>query len=101
MPQLLALARHPNVAVKTTGAPGYSSEGYPFRPIQPYLQQIYEAFGPDRMFWGTDITRMQCTYRQCVRLFTEALPWLSGRDLDLVMGEAVCNWLGWQRTGGR
>ena len=25
----------------------------------------------------------------------EELPWLKGRDLELVMGEAVCNWLGW------
>jgi hypothetical protein len=25
------------------------------------------------------------------------LPWLKGRDLDLVMGEAVCNWVGWSR----
>jgi hypothetical protein len=23
------------------------------------------------------------------------LPWLKGRDLDLVTGEALCNWLGW------
>ena len=38
------------------------------------------------MFWGTDITRMHCTWRQCVTLFTEELPWLKGRDLDLVMG---------------
>jgi hypothetical protein len=30
-----------------------------------------------------------------VTLFTEELPWLKGRDLDLVMGEALCNWLGW------
>ena len=52
MPQLLALAKHPNVAVKATGAPGYSSEGYPFRPIQPYLHQIYDAFGPDRHVLG-------------------------------------------------
>jgi hypothetical protein len=47
------------------------------------------------MFWGTDITRMHCTWRQCVTLFTEELPWLKARDLDLVMGEALCNWVGW------
>jgi hypothetical protein len=23
------------------------------------------------------------------------LPWLSARDKELVMGEAVCAWLGW------
>ncbi len=30
-------------------------------------------------------------------LFTEELPWLKGRDLELVMGEAVRNWVGWSR----
>jgi hypothetical protein len=29
-------------------------------------------------------------------MFTEELPWLKGRDLELVMGQAVCNWLGWK-----
>ena len=31
--------------------------------------------------------------------FTEELPWLKGRDLELVMGEALCNWVGWSRPG--
>jgi hypothetical protein len=30
-------------------------------------------------------------------MFTEELPWLSGRDPELVMGRAVCDWLGWRR----
>jgi hypothetical protein len=47
------------------------------------------------MFWGTDITRMHCTWRQCVTLFTEELRWLKGADLDLVMGRAWCDWIGW------
>jgi predicted TIM-barrel fold metal-dependent hydrolase len=99
MPDLVALAKYPNVALKATGAPHYSSDPYPFTSIHPYLKQMFEAFGPDRMFWGTDITRMQCTYRQCVRLFTEALPWLKGEDLEKVMGKAVCTFLGWDLPG--
>ena len=58
MPELLALAKLPNVAVKATGAPGYSSEAYPFPAMHTYLRQIYDAFGPERMFWGTDISKM-------------------------------------------
>jgi hypothetical protein len=27
-------------------------------------------------------------------MFTEELPWLKGRDLELVMGRAVCDWIG-------
>jgi predicted TIM-barrel fold metal-dependent hydrolase len=93
--ELLALARHPNVAVKATGAPSYSSGPYPFRSVHAPLHRIFDAFGPQRMFWGTDITRMPRPYRQCVTMFTEELPWLKGRDLELVMGRAVCDWLGW------
>jgi hypothetical protein len=29
-------------------------------------------------------------------MFTEELAWLQGRDKDLVMGQAVCDWLGWK-----
>lgn len=97
MPELLKLARLPNVAVKVTGAPGYSSEAYPFPAMQPYLRQIFDAFGPDRMFWGTDISKMPCSWRQCVTLFTEELPWLRGDDLARVMGAAVRDWWGWPR----
>jgi hypothetical protein len=61
------------------------------------LRQIIDAFGPDRSFWGTDITRMPCSYRQCVTMFTEELPWLKGRDLERVMGGAIVDWLGWKR----
>src|SRR2546426_7976557 len=94
--EILALAKYPNVAIKATGAPSYSREAYPFRNIHTYLRQIYDAFGPARMFWGTDITRMPCSWRQCVTMFTEELPWLTGRDRDLVMGRAICDWLGWE-----
>jgi len=62
-----------------------------------HLRRLDDAFGPARMFWGTDITRMPCSWRQCVTMFTEELPWLSGRDLELVMGRAACDWLGWRR----
>jgi predicted TIM-barrel fold metal-dependent hydrolase len=95
LPEMLALAKHPNVAIKATGAPSYSSEAYPYRNIHGHLHRIYDAFGPERMFWGTDITRMPCSWRQCITLFTEELRWLSGRDQEMVMGRALCTWIGW------
>jgi predicted TIM-barrel fold metal-dependent hydrolase len=97
MPALLALAKHPNVTVNATGAPGYSAEAYPFPTMQSYLQQIYDAFGPHRMFWGTVISAMPCSWRQCVTMFTEELSWLSEADKPLVMGDALCAWWGWKR----
>jgi len=32
-------------------------------------------------------------------MFTEEMPWLKGRDLELVTGRAVCDWLGWKLPG--
>jgi predicted TIM-barrel fold metal-dependent hydrolase len=95
--EMLALAKHPNIAVKLSGAPSYSTQPYPYKNIHGYLRQIVAAFGVDRCFWGTDITRMPISYRQCVTMFTEEMPWLKGRDLERVMGGAVVDWLGWKR----
>jgi predicted TIM-barrel fold metal-dependent hydrolase len=91
--ELLTLATLPNVAVKATAAPAYSTQAYPFPNLHDPLHRIFDAFGPKRFFWGTDITRMPCSYRQCVTFFTEELPWLKGRDLDDVMGRGVAEWL--------
>lgn len=98
MPDLLALARHRNVAVKATGVPGYSAEPYPFPTMQRYVRQVYDAFGPQRLFWGTDITKMPVTWRQCIKMFTEEMPWLPDADKRLVMGEAVRAWWGWDQS---
>ena len=34
-------------------------------------------------------------------MFTEQLPWLKGRDLELVMGRALCDWIGWKLPAGK
>jgi predicted TIM-barrel fold metal-dependent hydrolase len=101
MPAPLALAKYPNVAVKATGAPAPDrspGEAYPFPAMQTFVRQIYDAFGPQRLFWGTDITKMPCSWRQCVTMFTEELPWLSEPDKELIMGQAVCAWWGWEQN---
>jgi len=99
LPELVATAKFPNVALKATGAPSYSSEAYPYRDIHGHIRKLYDAFGPERMFWGTDITRMPCSWRQCVTMFTEELPWLSAKDKELIMGRALCAWLAWKLPG--
>src|SRR5262249_30741359 len=48
-PELLALAKYPNVAVKATGQPGYAEDAYPFRSFHQHLHRCFDAFGPERM----------------------------------------------------
>jgi predicted TIM-barrel fold metal-dependent hydrolase len=91
-----ALARFPNVCVKLSSAPLHSHEKYPFRDMHGYIRRIIDAFGPQRCFWGTDLSHMlhACSYRQGVALFTEELG-LSTAELEWIMGRSLCERLGW------
>jgi len=97
MDQLLRLARFPNVAVKASALPCCSSAPYPWTWLHPEVRKTYDAFGPQRMFWGTDISRSPCGYRENVELFTRELSWLTPADLEWIMGRGVCEWYGWPR----
>ena len=94
---VLSWSRFPNVSVKLCGAPDYAREdGYPFKGMHDRIHRLYDAYGPERLFWGTDITRLDnCTWRQAVTMFTEELSWLSENDKTLIMGEAFCRWFNW------
>jgi len=92
---LLALARHPNIAVKASAVTDYSSEPYPFPILHGYLRQVFDAFGPKRIFWGSDISRVRHPYRQMITLFTEEFAWLSEDDKAWIMGRGLCEWLNW------
>lgn|SRR5690554_1686939 len=92
---ILPLAVYPNLAVKVSATPALSREMYPFRDLHEPLRKIFDAFGPQRMFWGTDLTRLSASYSEAVTMFTEHIDWLKGEDLDWVMGKGVCEWLQW------
>ena len=91
-------AKYPNVAVKLSAVPGFSSEPYPFRDMTVHLRRLVEAYGPQRCFWGTDLThqRGKYAYRQYVTHFEEELDFLSEADRKCIMGEAILKFLGWR-----
>ncbi|MDE3102503.1 MAG: amidohydrolase [Chloroflexota bacterium] len=92
---LLSLARYPNVSVKATALPCNVAEAYPFPSLHEPVRLVVAAFGARRVFWGSDLTRLTVSYADAMRLFTEALPFLSAADKDWVMGRAICEWSGW------
>ena len=93
---LLDLARHSNIAIKATAVPSMATDEYPFASTHDLLRRVFDSYGAKRMFWGSDITRLRCSWRECLRLFTEELPWLKGSDLEWVMGRGVREWIGWR-----
>lgn len=96
--EVVKLAKYPNVSVKLSSAPTYSFEPYPFRDVTEHIKRCFDAYGPQRCYWGTDITNAfdKCTYRQRVTHFTEELPFLSEEDKDWVMGKAILQRLNWK-----
>ena len=95
--QTVALAKYPNVSCKVSSAPTHSSEPYPFRDMKPHLRRVIEAFGPQRCYWGTDLTNSlaKASYRQRITHFTEELNFLSDSDKDWVMGRGIMQRLQW------
>ena len=52
--KLLAIARFPNVYVKVSELSSVSASGtYPFPDAWPWVKRLYEAFGSERLLWGT------------------------------------------------
>jgi L-fuconolactonase len=98
--RLIALARHPNVFVKVSALPCYSSQPYPFRNLNEPLRCIVQAFGARRCFWGSDLSRMleHCSYRQSVTHFTAELDFLSPGDLEWIMGRGLAECLDWREV---
>jgi predicted TIM-barrel fold metal-dependent hydrolase len=95
--QAAALAKYANVSVKLSSVPLISTEPYPFRDVIPHIHRLFDAYGPERCYWGTDITNSfaRATYRQRVTQFTEELPFLTESDKDWIMGRAILARLRW------
>lgn len=104
--ELVKLAGHAHIGVKISNLPFFSGTRYPFPDVQDLMLSVLDAFGPDRVFWGSDLTRLDCTYREAVTMMTEDFPRLQGSVLESVMGGGLCKWLEWrdrpeaERIGG-
>jgi len=96
---LLKFAGFKNVAVKVSCLPCYVDEPYPYPTLHPQIRRVVDAFGPQRIFWGTDLSQLPCSYRQAVTLFTEELDFLSTTDKEWIMGRALVEWLNWPLPG--
>jgi predicted TIM-barrel fold metal-dependent hydrolase len=94
----LSLAKYPNVSVKMSAIANNSREPYPFRDYTPHIKRIFDAFGPERSYWGTDITNGldHASYTERVTSFLEETAnFLSKQEQKLIMGDALLKRLKW------
>jgi predicted TIM-barrel fold metal-dependent hydrolase len=96
---LVGLARYPNVVVNVSSAPCFSNEPFPFRDTHPFIRRIYDAFGPRRMLWGADLSRLRGPYRECLAQFHEGLDFLSADDKEWILGKSLAEVLKWPDAG--
>lgn len=90
LPAALDLARLPNVHMNLTGAPSLSRQRFPFTDIWPAVHRILDAYGPDRVMWGSDYTRCAGlhSYWDGTHYLRE-VPGLSEEDLTGVYGATL------------
>jgi len=95
---VVKLAKYPNVSVKVSSIPNFSSEPYPWRDMHESIKRCFDAYGPRRTYWGTDLTNTlaKATYLQRIEQFTKELSFLSEQDKDWVMGKAILERLNWK-----
>jgi predicted TIM-barrel fold metal-dependent hydrolase len=93
----VALAKYPNVSVKLSAAPAYSAEPYPFNDMHDHIRRLFDAYGPQRSYWGSDVTQgfAKASYKERVAHFLQELKFLSEDDKDWVMGRAIMARLNW------
>jgi L-fuconolactonase len=93
--ELTELATLPNVAVKVSSLPSHVSEPYPFPSLFTHVRRLVDVFGPARVFWGSDVTRLPVPYRQAVSYLAEVAGVLSEDELAWIMSRGVSTWLNW------
>ena len=92
--KLLRLARYPHVYCKVSELSVISPSGaYPYEDTFPYVRQLYDAFGPARLMWGTGFpgaTRTangRPTLEQELALVRREVPVFTAEDRAKILGE--------------
>ena len=81
---LLALAGRPNVAVKLSGA--YAVAPYPHAAAQPFVDLLLDAYGPERLLWGSDFSPALDHVSFVEATATHLLSSCTTQEIDAVMG---------------
>lgn len=98
LPDLIALARFPNISVKMTAAPVLAREPYPFADLWLHLHSVLHTFGVQRVMWGSDHTRTAAlhTFEEAVGYVRDSGE-LSASDKAQVLGGTLRGVFDWPR----
>ena len=89
---IVDLSRSDNVFLKLSDVAGRSKQAFPYEDIHPFIRKLLNAFGAERTVWGTGYPGHHRTkhnwptLEQELCLIREGLPFLTGRDKELILG---------------
>jgi predicted TIM-barrel fold metal-dependent hydrolase len=77
---LLDLAPFPNVYVRTSLHNPSKTKQPPFRDVWPFLERLYDRFGPRRLIWANFFELL---------IMKELIPFFSGEDKEWILGKTA------------
>jgi predicted TIM-barrel fold metal-dependent hydrolase len=88
---VLRMARYPNVYVKVSNMNRMSKAPYPHNDTHEMVRRIYDAFGPERLMWGTDFPHVLKAggYVRALELVRNELDFLTNEDKDWLFSRTV------------
>jgi predicted TIM-barrel fold metal-dependent hydrolase len=91
--EVLASAKLPNIHIKVSGF-NYGARlnwEYPYADVQWVVRVLYEHFGPDRLFWGSNYppSRGAMTYRQTLEAFRTHCIFVPEEDKAPILGGSL------------
>lgn len=87
--KILDLARFSNVTIAYSGL--YGASEYPYTELIPILKMIYDAFGPQRIMWGSDFPPVcfRETVSMNLALYMEGFGFLNDEDREWILGKTA------------
>jgi L-fuconolactonase len=88
--ELIKSADLPNLGIKISGF-NYNSVlkwNFPYTDSQQLFRTIYDAYGPHRLYWGSDFpaSRDMLTYTQAIEVLRWHCDFLSTSELEMILG---------------
>jgi predicted TIM-barrel fold metal-dependent hydrolase len=100
---LLPLAAYENVCVKLSGLPIRSAYRYPFGDLHELLRRVYDAFGPQRLMWGSDhsttLAEGKASYRENLDLICDqAFRFAPAEDREWILNRTLSERFRWPQA---
>ena len=88
---LLDLVKYPRVYVKISHTWSLSSLAFPWQDTHEMVRRVYEAFGAERLMWGTDwpVCLGRATYAQALAVVRDEMSFLSAQDKEWILGKTA------------